>query len=53
MLQPKGRSVVITDLVKKSVDGLETVEKVKDGIKNIVSHIFSKDTEVLEKIQEM
>lgn len=39
--------------VNTRVDGLQNVDKVKEGIKNIISHVFSKDTDVLETIQEM
>lgn len=42
-----------SDFVQKNTDGLDTVEKVKDGIKNILSHIFSKDTDVLDTIQNV
>lgn len=40
--------------LKKDADsGVDTVEKVKEGIKNYLSHIFSKDIDVLEAIQDM
>lgn len=39
------------DFVKINNEGVDTVEKVKDGIKNIMSHIFSKDADVLDAIQ--
>lgn len=45
--------IIITQLIDKKTDGIDTLEKVKDGIKNIISYTFSKDTEVLEKVQEM
>lgn len=39
--------------VNKSVEGLESVEKVKEGIRHIIAQIFSKDIAVLETISEM
>lgn len=48
-----GRNCVMSQLVNKNVEGIDTVHKVKDGIKNYISHVFSKDTDVLEKIQDM
>lgn len=42
------------DFVKKDADSeVDSVEKVKDGIKNYLSHIFSKDIDVLETIQNV
>ncbi|XP_055324004.1 uncharacterized protein YdcI [Sitodiplosis mosellana] len=46
-------SLNFSEFVKKSTDGLDTVDKVKEGVKNIVSHIFSKDTDVLEAIENI
>lgn len=46
-------SLKFTDYVKKGTDGVDTVDKVKEGVKNIVSHIFSKDSDVLETIQNV
>lgn len=48
-----GRDCVLSRLVNKNVEGIDTIDKVKDGIKNYISHVFSKDTDVLEKIQDM
>lgn len=40
--------------VKKDPDsGVDSVEKVKEGIKNYLSHIFSKDIDVLDTIQNL
>lgn len=46
-------STRFSNFVKKDTEGVDNVEKVKDAIKNILSHIFSKDTDVLEAIQNM
>lgn len=46
-------AVKFSDFVKKDTEGVDNVEKVKEGIKNILSHIFSKDTDVLDAIQNM
>lgn len=47
-------SLNFSQFVKKDGDsGVDTVDKVKDGIKNYLSHIFSKDIDVLETIQNM
>lgn len=43
----------LTKFVNKSVEGLESVEKVRDGIQHIIAQIFSKETAVLETISEM
>lgn len=48
-----GRNWGLSELVNENVEGIDTVDKVKDGIKNYISHIFSKDTDVLEKVQDM
>lgn len=45
--------MIFSKLVDKNVDGIDSIEKVKDGIKNIISYIFSKDADVLDKIQDM
>lgn len=47
-------SLNLAEFVRKDADsGVESVEKVKEGIKNYLSHIFSKDIDVLETIQNM
>lgn len=47
-------SLNFAQFVKHDADsGVESVEKVKEGIKNYLSHIFSKDIDVLESIQNM
>lgn len=43
----------LMSFVQKSVNGLESVEKVQEGIQHIIAQIFSKDIAVLEKISEM
>lgn len=43
----------LNDFVKKSVEGLESVDKVKEGIQHIIAQVFSKDIAVLETISEM
>lgn len=46
-------NIQLENYVNPSTDGLESVEKVTDGIKHIISHIFSKDLKVLEMIRKM
>lgn len=47
-------SLNFAQYVKRDADsGVESVEKVKEGIKNYLSHIFSKDIDVLESIQNL
>lgn len=43
----------LTKFVNKSVEGLESVEKVRDGVQHIIAQIFSKEITVLETISEM
>lgn len=45
--------MIIAKSINKTIEGIENEDKVKEGIKNIISHIFSKDTDVLEAIQNM
>lgn len=53
LLHESKTSLKFFDFVKNDTDGVESVEKVKEGVKNIVAHIFSKDIDVLEAIQNM
>lgn len=53
LLHQTNTSLKFSDFMKKDTEGVENVEKVKEGIKNIVAHIFSKDIDVLEAIQNM
>lgn len=47
-------SLNFAQFVKHDADSdVDTVDKVKEGIKNYLSHIFSKDIDVLETIQDM
>lgn len=46
-------SIKLSDFIQKGNEGVSDIEKVKEGIKNIISHIFSKDTDVLEVIQNV
>lgn len=41
----------LSEFVNKDVDGVDNIDKVKEGIKNILSHTFSKDIDVLDTIQ--
>lgn len=34
-------------------EGLDTIDKIKDGVKHIISHIISKNTRVLEEIRKL
>lgn len=43
----------LPELVKPEVEGLETVEKVEEGIKHLMAHNFSKNTAVLEEIRRL
>lgn len=45
--------VNVRALCDTSVDGIETVEKVANGIQHIIAHIVSKDTRVLEEIRRL
>lgn len=40
-------------LVRMDCDGVDSVDKVVDGIKHIISHLISKDTQVLEEIRKL
>lgn len=53
LLYDEHGNVNLGKYVDKSVDGISDMEKVKDGIKNIISYLFSKDSDVLELIQNM
>lgn len=53
LLNQETGDVNIDKFVNSSVDGISTADEVKEGIKNIVSYIFSKDADVLELIQNM
>lgn len=46
-------SLNFLQFVKRDTDGIDSVDKVKEGVKNIISHIFSKDTDVLDTIQKV
>ncbi|XP_055524195.1 uncharacterized protein YdcI [Wyeomyia smithii] len=43
----------IPELVKPDIEGLETVEKVEEGIKHLMAYNFSKNTAVLEEIRRI
>lgn len=51
LLHGNGSQLKFAAFVNKDVEGVDGVEKVKEGIKNILSHTFSKDIDVLEIIQ--
>lgn len=53
ILQRNCSQLKFSEFVNRNVDGVNSIEKVKDGIKNILSHIFSKDIDVLDTIQNM
>lgn len=47
-------SLNFAQFVKQDAEGgVDSVDKVKEGVKNYLSHIFSKDIDVLEAIQDM
>ncbi|XP_053696973.1 uncharacterized protein YdcI [Sabethes cyaneus] len=43
----------LPELVKPGIEGLETVEKVEEGIKHLMAYNFSKNTAVLEEIRRL
>lgn len=51
ILQGNCSHLKFSEFVNKDVDGVDNIEKVKEGVKNILSHLFSKDIEVLDTIQ--
>lgn len=48
-----GQEIYPAKFVQSNVDGLETIDKVIDGIKHIISHLISKDTQVLDEIRNL
>lgn len=49
----EGKVIDLSTFVQSNVEGLETVDKVSDGIKHIISHLISKDTQVLDEIRSL
>ncbi|KXJ74278.1 hypothetical protein RP20_CCG013983 [Aedes albopictus] len=46
-------TIDLPELVQPEVEGLETVEKIEEGIKHLMAHNFSKNTAVLEEIRRL
>lgn len=53
LLKMPGFMPAIANCVDPRRKGVENLHKVQEGIKNIISHVFCKDTDVLEAIQDM
>lgn len=53
IMNNSGYMPVIGKYVNSRVKGAESLLKVTEGIKNIISYVFSKDIDVLEAIQAM
>lgn len=47
------REIVLKDLVKKNTEGLETEQNVRDGVKNIISHLLTRNSPLLEEIRRL
>lgn len=45
--------IAVDQLVKPGTEGLENSEKVCEGIKNIMSHLITKNTEVLTEVRRL
>jgi competence ComEA-like helix-hairpin-helix protein len=45
--------VVLDKLVNPKIEGLESLEKIQDGIKNIISHLITKNSEVLTEVRKL
>lgn len=43
----------LQQFISKDIDGLENVTKIFEGIQHIISHVFSKDSDVLELVRTM
>lgn len=53
ILHGRVQEVNIQALCDTRVEGIETSEKVVNGIQHIIAHIVSKDTRVLEEIRRL
>lgn len=47
------REIILKDLVKKNTEGLETEQNVRDGVKNIISHLLTRNGPLLEEIRRL
>lgn len=43
----------MNQLVIPEMDGVDTVDKVEDGIKHIIAYMISKNSDVLEEIRKL
>lgn len=47
------QDVSLSNLVKANVDGLNKLQEVEDGIKNIMSHLIAKNELVMNEVREL
>lgn len=53
ILHGKSSDIQFKNYVNESIDGLETIDKITEGIVHIIAHTISKDTEVRTKLQSL
>lgn len=53
ILYGRTKDILFQNYVNKSVDGLETIAKITEGIVHIIAHTISKDTEVRTELQRL
>lgn len=47
------REINLKELVKKNTEGLETEQNVRDGVKNIISHLLTRNGPLLDEIRRL